>query len=74
MRVARKNKKKYGVISLDIKSIPNGLDLDRWLHATNHGIAIWDSSLGGHAPKLIGRNFKRVKVCDVSKNNCSLMV
>lgn len=58
---------------LDIVSIPRHLNLTRWLEIYRVlGLALWDSSLGGQPPRLLGRNIKAFKICDVSKNNPNL--
>jgi hypothetical protein len=74
MKTPRKIKKcsalKTGILVMDLKSVPKYMDLAQLnylIHLT--GIAIWDSSLGGEAPKLIGRKYKRFKIVDTSKDN-----
>jgi hypothetical protein len=46
------------------------MNLSQWKEAcVVHGLLLWDSSLGGQPPKLLGRNVKAFKICDISKNN-----
>ena len=66
MRRSLKNRK----FVLDITSVPRHMNLSQWKEAcVVHGLLLWDSSLGGQPPKLLGRNVKAFKICDISKNN-----
>jgi hypothetical protein len=57
MRVPRKLKKaiKNTKMVLDLSIMPDGLDMDGWLHYwNNYGIALIDSSKRGKKPEVLG--------------------
>lgn len=67
-RVPRKLKKalKKGIITLDIGSLPDNFDFDKWISFYyRSGIALYDSSKG-EAPKLLSRKSKYIKVINVN--------
>jgi hypothetical protein len=70
-RIPRKTKKFKGVISVDIAAVPAGWDMDHWFYVAKHGLAVWDSTKGKE-PRLIGRDYKRFKTCDLHKNNINI--
>ena len=71
MRVPRKTKKAMNkvIISMDLSSIPTGWDVDKWYSvAYRSGLIFWDSYNKGHAPKLLSRKNKRIKVIEKKIN------
>lgn len=71
MRIPRKLKKqrKGNIIIMDICSFPKnfGWDINIWLEFLHtEGVAVWDSSLGGQAPKILNRK-ARIQIKDLNK-------
>lgn len=61
---------KKDIIVLDIKSMPNGWDLKKWLDIMNqHGLCIIDSFNKGETPRMLHpkRKFK-YKIVEYDKN------
>ena len=64
MRSPRKIKKAANtLISIDIASIPDGLDVQEWMRIFREsGRLFWDSRNGGLPPQVLVRHNKRIKL------------
>ncbi len=59
--------KKY-IIKYDIKSLPDGMDLDTLNRGVDKGFILWDSGNGGEEPMIvnIGSEITEIVVKDIN--------
>jgi len=66
----RKKLRKDTIITMDLFTLPERMDISQWLHTLNcTGVIFWDSFNGGNKPTVYPKNRKRVfKIKKVSEN------
>ncbi len=62
MKARQRNKlRKNSLITMDIESLPNGMDIPKWYHIVlTSGIIFWDSYKGGLTPTVFPKHHKTV--------------